>query len=87
MADPETTTRDEADESPEGRRTRQSARDVADWEAAFAAGKQQSGVARPGDADSANAGAIVSRAHRAEKGSGRRDAPRSTSPPDTGATS
>jgi hypothetical protein len=70
MPDRETTTHDEADESAEERRNRQSAREVAAWEAAFATAKEQSSPARPADADRANAGAMVSRAHRAEKSGG-----------------
>ncbi|MFN2563854.1 MAG: hypothetical protein ABR499_02425 [Gemmatimonadaceae bacterium] len=77
MSDRETTKHDEADESAEDRRSRRSAREVAEWEAALASGKEQGSPARPADADHANAGAIVSRAHRAEKDSGHaRDAAR-----------
>jgi hypothetical protein len=71
MSDRETTTHDEADESAEERRNRQSAREVGAWEAAFATAKDQGSRARPADADRANAGAMVSRAQRAEKTSAR----------------
>ena len=67
MSDSETTNNKEAPESAEERRSRQSAREVAEWEAAFAAGKAHDGPPRPADRDRANAGAVVSRAHRAEK--------------------
>ena len=67
MSDHETTTNKEAHESAEERRRRQSAREVVEWEAAFAAGKAQGRPARRATADRANAGAMVSRAHRAEK--------------------
>jgi hypothetical protein len=67
MSDHETTINKEAPESAEERRSRQSAREVAEWEAALAAGKAPDGAARPADRDRANAGAVVSRAHRAEK--------------------
>lgn len=67
MSDDDTTTGEEAPESTEERRTRQSAREVAEWEAALAAGKAGGSIARAADADRANAGAMVSRAHRAEK--------------------
>jgi hypothetical protein len=70
MSDRDTTTHDKAEESAEERRSRQSAREVTEWETAFAAGKEQGAPAGPADADRANAGAIVSRAHRAEKRSG-----------------
>jgi hypothetical protein len=66
MSDHETSTNREAPESPEERLSRQSAREVAEWEAALAAGKADGTAQRP-DADRANAGAMVSRAHRAEK--------------------
>jgi hypothetical protein len=79
MPDRETTTHDEADESAEERRDRQSAREVSAWEAAFATAKEQGNPARPVDADRANAGAMVSRAHRAEKTSG---SSRDAAPPD-----
>jgi hypothetical protein len=71
MSDRETTTHDAAEESAEERRNRQSAREVAAWEAAFATAKEQSSPAPPADADRANAGAVVSRAHREEKLSAR----------------
>jgi hypothetical protein len=67
MSDHETTINKEAPESAEERRLRQSAREVAEWEEAFAAGKARGGPARAADRDRANAGAVVSRAHRAEK--------------------
>jgi hypothetical protein len=67
VSDHETTTSKEAPESSEERRTRQSAREVAEWEADLAAGKVDGGPAQAADADRANAGAMVSRAHRAEK--------------------
>ncbi len=67
MSKYETTTNKEAPESADERRSRQSAREVAEWEAALAAGKAHDGAARPADRDRANAGAAVSRAHRAEK--------------------
>jgi hypothetical protein len=67
MSDHETTTSNAAHESPEDRRSRQSAREVAEWEAALAAGKADGSPVGPPDADRANAGAMVSRAHRAEK--------------------
>lgn len=67
MSDHETTSSRETPESAEERRSRQSAREVADWDAALAAGKADGRVARAADADRANAGAIVSRAHRADK--------------------
>jgi hypothetical protein len=77
MSDRERTMHDEADESAEERRNLQSAREVSAWEAAFATAKEQGSSARPVDADRANAGAMVSRAHRAEKTSGSsRDAAR-----------
>jgi hypothetical protein len=67
---------DEARESAEGRRNREWAREVAEWETAFAAAKVQRALAGPVDGDRANAGAMVSRAHRAEKSSGdSREAP------------
>jgi hypothetical protein len=61
---------DENGESADERRNRESAREVAEWETAFAAAKEQGALAGPPDADRANAGAMVSRAHRAEKSSG-----------------
>jgi hypothetical protein len=61
------TTRDTADESVEDRRSRKSAREVVEWETAFAAAKEQGKAQRATGSDHANAGAIVSRAHRAEK--------------------
>jgi hypothetical protein len=67
MAERETTKRDEADEFAGERRRRESAREVSEWETAFAAAKEQGSLAGPPDADRANAGAMVSRAHRAEK--------------------
>ena len=67
MSKHEATTNKEATESADERRSRQSAREVAEWEAALAAGKAHDGAARPADTDRANAGAVVSRAHRAEK--------------------
>ena len=67
MSDYDTTTKKAAPESAEERRGRQSAREVAEWEAALAAGKAPDGAARPAGRDHANAGAVVSRAHRAEK--------------------
>jgi len=67
MSDHETKTNKEAPESAEERWSRQSAREVAEWEAALAAGKADGSPAGPADADRANAGAMVSRAHRAEK--------------------
>jgi hypothetical protein len=70
MAERETTKRDEADESAEEHRSRQSAREVTEWEAAFAAAREHGAPAGPADPDRANAGAMVSRAHRAEKSSG-----------------
>ena len=71
MAERDTMDRDEAgDESAEERRTRQSAREVAEWETAFAAARKQDHSDAPADADRANPGAMVSRAHRAEKNSG-----------------
>ncbi len=79
MSDRETTTHDEADESAEERRNRQSAREVGAWEAAFATATEQGSPAQAADADRANAGALVSRAHRAEKTSG---SSRDAAPPD-----
>jgi hypothetical protein len=70
MAERETTKRDEADESTTERGSRQSAREVAEWETAFAAANEHGALAESADADRANAGAMVSRAHRAEKSSG-----------------
>jgi hypothetical protein len=79
MSDRETTTHDEADESAEERRHRQSAREVGAWEAAFATAKDQGNPAWPADADRASADATLSRAHRAEKTSARS---RNEAPPD-----
>ena len=71
MAERDTMNRGEADDlSSEEHRTRQSAREVAEWETAFAAARKQGGSDETADADRANAGAMVSRAHRAEKNSG-----------------
>jgi hypothetical protein len=67
MSDYETTPNKEAPESEHERRSRRSAREVAEWEAALATGKAHDDQARPADSDRANAGAIVARAHRAEK--------------------
>jgi hypothetical protein len=67
MSDQESTTSREAPESMEERRSRQAAREVAEWDAALAAGQADGGQARAADEDRANAGAMVSRAHRAEK--------------------
>jgi hypothetical protein len=58
------------DESAEERRTRQSAREVAEWETALAAARKRDHSHGTADPDRANAGAVVSRAHRAEKSSG-----------------
>ena len=62
----EARTKDQTPESVE-ERSRRSAREVAEWEADLAAGKPDGNSAPPDDADRANAGAMVSRAHRAEK--------------------
>jgi hypothetical protein len=71
MAERDTMKRREADDqSAEERRTRQSAREVAEWETALDAARKQDRSDSTADADQANAGAMVSRAHRAEKGSG-----------------
>jgi hypothetical protein len=69
---PDRSSRDEdlGDESAEARRERQSAREVAEWEAAFRAPRTEPRTEPVADADRANAGAVVSRAHRAEKASG-----------------
>jgi hypothetical protein len=67
MSDHEPRTNREAPESAQERWSRQSAREVAEWEAALAAGKADGSPESPADADRANAGAMVSRAHRAEK--------------------
>ena len=67
MSEHEAGTNKEAPESAEERRSRQSTREVAEWEADLAAGKADGAPAQAADADSANAGAMVSRAHRAEK--------------------
>ena len=79
MTEHDRTKHDDTGESAEEHRSRQSAREVTEWETAFAAAKEQ-GVPpapAPADPDRANAGAAVSRAHRAEKSSGRsRNAPR-----------
>jgi hypothetical protein len=56
--------------SADERRARQSADDVATWEAALAAGRAQTSAPSEGEPDRANAGALVSRAHREEKTSG-----------------
>jgi hypothetical protein len=56
--------------SAEERRARQSAEDVAKWEAAFAAARAKTAAPSEGEPDRANAGALVSRAHREEKTSG-----------------
>ena len=65
-----TNQRDEGAESPTARRERESARSVAEWEAAFHEANAEGGDGRQQGDDQANAGAIVSRAHRAEKQSG-----------------
>jgi hypothetical protein len=70
MPERETTRRDEADEPAEDHRARRSAREVTDWETALDVARRQGASAEPADADRANAGAVVSRAHRAEKSSG-----------------
>jgi hypothetical protein len=70
MPQRETPKRDHADESAGEQRSRQSAREVTEWETAFAAARKQGASAEPIDADRANPGAVVSRAHRAEKSSG-----------------
>jgi len=57
-------------ESADARRERQSARSVAEWEAAFHATRTEPDTGRAPDVDRANAGAMVSRSHRAEKASG-----------------
>ena len=62
-------------ESAESNRERQSAREVAMWEAAFAAATDRGSAPPADDADQANAGAMVSRAHRAEKASARTSHP------------
>jgi CheY-like chemotaxis protein len=49
---------------------RQCAREVAEWETALATARKQDHSDGTADADRANAGAMVSRAHRAEKSSG-----------------
>ena len=67
--------REASEESAEERRGRESAREVTEWETAFAAAKNAKNhgeATQPPDADLANAGAMVSRAHRAEKNSARR---------------
>jgi hypothetical protein len=51
MSDHETTTSRETPESTDERRSRQSAREVAEWDAALAAGKADGRIARPADAD------------------------------------
>jgi len=58
------------DESAQEHRSRQSAREVADWETALETARKQDHSAGTADPDRANAGAIVSRALRAEKSSG-----------------
>jgi len=70
MPDRSSVKRDPRDESPEERRERQSARQVAEWEAAFHAPRAEPGADPGPDPDRANAGAMVSRAHRAEQMSG-----------------
>jgi hypothetical protein len=71
MAERDTMNRGEADDlSSEEHRTRQSAREVAEWETAFAAARKQGRSDGTADANRANGGAIVPRAHRAEKSSG-----------------
>ena len=67
MPDDETRTNREAPESAEERRSRQSAREVAEWEDALTTGRADGSSAAPADRDRALAGAVVSRAHRAEK--------------------
>ena len=67
MSDRENPTEEKAEDSAEERRSRQSAREVAEWEAAFASAKAHGSPARAANVDRANAGAMVSRAHRAEK--------------------
>ncbi len=61
------------DESADALRERQSAREVAEWEAAFRAPRPDPAPPPTMADDRANAGAVVSRAHRAEKTSGGRD--------------
>jgi hypothetical protein len=51
-------------------RARQSAENVATWEAAFTAARAETSAPSDGESDYANPGALVSRAHRAEKASG-----------------
>jgi hypothetical protein len=58
------------EESAQAARERRSAREVAEWEAALRASKAAAVTPSTAGADSANAGALVSRAHRAEKTSG-----------------
>jgi hypothetical protein len=70
-------------ESAEERRARQAAENVATWEAAFAATRAQTGAASERDPDRANAGALVSRAHREEKTSG--SSPHGVAPDDRSA--
>lgn len=70
MLDPEMNAATGGAESPEERRTRQAADDVAAWDAAFAAAKARSDAPSNEEPDRANAGALVSRAHREEKTSG-----------------
>jgi hypothetical protein len=67
MSDRETTTHDAAEAAAEERRSRKSAREVVEWETAFAAAKKQGDATPRAAVDRANAGAMVSRAHRAEK--------------------
>ena len=71
MAERDTMNPGEAgDESAEERRALQAGREVAEWETAFAAAREQGRSDGTADANRANAGAIVPRAHRAEKSSG-----------------
>ena len=66
------TRRNRGHESAHALRERRSAQQVAEWEAAFRAATSTGGASATTGDDSANAGAIVSRAHRAEKKSGER---------------
>ena len=70
MPDRTFTARNGDEESADAIRERRSAEEVAEWEAAFHAPRAAPGDVSTADRDSANAGAMVSRAHRAEKNSG-----------------
>jgi len=67
MLHPRETNQDGAAQYAEARRTWQAARDVALWDAALAEARAQAAPAPAGESDRANAGALASRAHHAEK--------------------